>query len=128
MRLLWAQLVFNGFLFAVSISLLLGGLSTLILALAAATLFNANTGSYIHSWSRPAAWSYILVQSSSCSLRVFYRTLVVCRDPLLDPLFNYIDASMDREVGATATCSLERLSYPSFSQRVEFSSSCGLNY
>ena len=46
---------------------------------------------FLHSWthflafmewaddigSRPAAWSYVPVQSSSCSLRVFYRTLVV---------------------------------------------------
>ena len=30
--------------------------------------------------SRPAAWSYISVQSYSCSLRVFYRTLVVGKD------------------------------------------------
>ena len=30
--------------------------------------------------SRPATWSYVPVQSSSCSLRVFYRTLVVGKD------------------------------------------------
>ena len=30
--------------------------------------------------SRLAAWSYVPVQSSSCSLRVFYRTLVVGKD------------------------------------------------
>ena len=30
--------------------------------------------------SGPAAWSYVPVQSSSCSLRVFYRTLVVGKD------------------------------------------------
>ena len=46
---------------------------------------------FLHSWthflafmewaddigSGPAAWSYVPVQSSSCSLRVFYRTLEV---------------------------------------------------
>ena len=49
---------------------------------------------FLHSWthflafmewaddggSRPAAWSYVPVQSSSCSLRVFYRTLAVGKD------------------------------------------------
>ena len=30
--------------------------------------------------NRPAAWSYVPVQFSSCSLRVFYRTLVVGKD------------------------------------------------
>ena len=30
--------------------------------------------------SRPAAWSYVPVQSSSCSLRVFYGTFVVEND------------------------------------------------
>ena len=30
--------------------------------------------------SGPAAWSYVPVQSSSCSLRVFYRTLAVGKD------------------------------------------------
>ena len=49
---------------------------------------------FLHSWthflafmewaddigSGPAAWSYVPVQSSSCSLRVFYRTLVVGKD------------------------------------------------
>ena len=32
----------------------------------------------IGSW--PAAWSYVPVQSSSCSLRVLYKTLVVGKD------------------------------------------------
>ena len=30
--------------------------------------------------NRPAAWSYVLIQSYSCSLRVFYRTLAVGKD------------------------------------------------
>ena len=30
--------------------------------------------------NRPAAWSYVPVQSYSCSLRVFYMTLVVGKD------------------------------------------------
>ena len=30
--------------------------------------------------SRPAAWSYVPVQSSPCSLRVFYKTLTVGKD------------------------------------------------
>ena len=33
--------------------------------------------------SRPAAWSYVPVQFSSCSLRVFYRTLAVGKDTYL---------------------------------------------
>ena len=36
--------------------------------------------------SRPAAWSFIPVQSSSCSLRVFYRKLVVAKDTNQTPL------------------------------------------
>ena len=36
--------------------------------------------------SRPAALSYVPVQSSSCSLRVFYRTLVVGKDTYYTPL------------------------------------------
>ena len=42
---------------------------------------------FLHSWivcddigSLPAAWKYVPVQSYSCSLRVFYRTLVVGKD------------------------------------------------
>ena len=49
---------------------------------------------FLHSWthflafmewaddigSRPAAWSYVPVQSYSCSLRVFYKTLAVGKD------------------------------------------------
>ena len=42
---------------------------------------------FLHSWSRaddtgsrPAAWIYVPVQSYSCSLRVFYKTLVVGKD------------------------------------------------
>ena len=40
---------------------------------------------FLHSWSGPmgsgpAAWSYVPVQSSCCSLRVFYRTLAVGKD------------------------------------------------
>ena len=31
----------------------------------------------LHSWSGAMTWSYVPVQSYSCSLRVFYRTLVV---------------------------------------------------
>ena len=54
---------------------------------------------FLHSWthflafmewaddggSRPAAWSYVPVQSSSCSLIVFYRTLVVGKDTYYTP-------------------------------------------
>ena len=42
-----------------------------------------DTLSCIHGvgpWHWPAAWSYVPVQSSSCSLRVFYRTLAVGKD------------------------------------------------
>ena len=55
---------------------------------------------FLHSWthflafmewaddigSGPAAWSYVPVQSSSCSLRVFYRTSVVGKDTYWIPL------------------------------------------
>ena len=55
---------------------------------------------FLHSWthflafmewaddigSRPAAWSCVPVQSSSCSLRVFYGTLVVGKDTSYIPL------------------------------------------
>ena len=55
---------------------------------------------FLHSWthflafmewaddigSRPAAWSCVPVQSSSCSLRVFYRTLTVGINTYLIPL------------------------------------------
>ena len=55
---------------------------------------------FLHSWThflafmewaddigfRPAAWSYVAVQSYSCSLRVFYITLVVGKDTYLTPL------------------------------------------
>ena len=36
--------------------------------------------------SGPAAWSYVPVRSSSCSLPVFYRTLVVGKDAYQTPL------------------------------------------
>ena len=38
--------------------------------------------------SGPAAWSYVPVQSSPCSFRVFYRTLVIFKGHLLNLIYN----------------------------------------
>ena len=35
---------------------------------------------FLHSWSGPAAWSCVPVQSYTCSLRVFYKTSAVGKE------------------------------------------------
>ena len=41
--------------------------------------------------SLPAAWSYIADQFYPCSLRVFYMTLVVCKDTYLNHTYNILE-------------------------------------
>ena len=50
--------------------------------------------------SGPAAWSYVPVQSSSCSLHVFYRTLAVFVRSHIKPKYNnnYSDLVLIEEV------------------------------